>query len=339
MLYPVQRPTEIDTKDCLVPSVSRVFMHLLYLRIGLPVLWVTSAALAFLAYYEVFQVWWSGLAGLLYLPALACFAACINKQSVRRLAVSFQTMYLALNAVVMTAALVAAVRQSPQQVIAFSSFFPFFVISGFMDGFPESGRLWTSRVFFIFNILALISLVGSIGMRWIQITDFEITITAGWAMKISNLFLGCAGNLIAFGCKNLFFSFYLRGSLVVDKSELVVCKIAKFEAHLLRVSHCLFAKEALSKASVRRMASRDPALRRVMAGDWTEMLGHLKDLEPIGARTGDMALAGNLRRYEQPIGVGPIETPLPLPSINGDIVDMVSIAPGVGLTEIAIPDE
>ena len=87
------------------------------------------------------------------------------------------------------------------------------------------------------------------------------------------------------------------------------------------------------------MASRDPALRRVMAGDWTEMLGHLKDLEPIGARTGDMALAGNLRRYEQPIGVGPIETPIPLPSINGDIVDMVSIAPGVGLTEIAIPDE
>ena len=87
------------------------------------------------------------------------------------------------------------------------------------------------------------------------------------------------------------------------------------------------------------MASRDPALRRVMAGDWTEMLGHLKDLEPIGARTGDMALAGNLRRNEQPIGVGPIETPIPLPSINGDIVDMVSIAPGVGLTEIAITDE
>jgi hypothetical protein len=126
-------------------------------------------------------------------------------------------------------------REHPAKIAALSYATPSFGLSGFLDAFPEGGRLIYSRIFFTLNVASLLLYMTLVSLKLGAYTDYTFELSK-FAFVTSSMVCSTITTLLVFGFKNVGLSFYRPGSLVVlvsavcclflDADTLAVMKMA-----------------------------------------------------------------------------------------------------------------
>ena len=158
--------------------------------------------------------WLASAAGTLMLPAIVFMSSSLNAKTARQLLKEFETLYVLAYVLGMVSLCLFMHREHPSKMAALALGIPSFLLSGFLDAYPEGGRLLYSRIFFIFNVAALLIYMALVALKLGTYTDYTFQIRT-FAFVASSMVCNTIVTLLVFGVKNIAFSFYEPGSLVV----------------------------------------------------------------------------------------------------------------------------
>ena len=149
VMMPVGFPREIVTTDCWSPNIARIFMNNTSLRVVLAVLWVCSFFVASLIWSGIVTAWWANALTLGVLPDVFFITSCFNRDLFLSLCKNFQTIFFLYNVVLIVFIFCILWRDSPIKIFSvFSAIVPSLFMTCFVDAYPESGRVLTSRTYF-----------------------------------------------------------------------------------------------------------------------------------------------------------------------------------------------
>jgi hypothetical protein len=231
------RPREAGSKDAAVdavaPAICRVYAKSLPLRIGLVVPWVLGQTCGLLVGFDRFvpgsaQEWIACAAVALCVPSSICVAASFNAKTVRTLLKEFETLYVVAYALGMTSLCLLLFRERPAKMVAFALGTPSLLLSGFQDASAEGSRVLNSRVFFMLNVVGLLTLLALVSLNLGTYADFTFHVGT-FSFAASSMVCNTIATLLVFGVKNIALSFYEPGSLVVYKSA-VCCVFTDADA-------------------------------------------------------------------------------------------------------------
>jgi hypothetical protein len=248
------RPREAGKKDpaadAVVPSICRVYIGSLPLRLGLVVLWLIGNTCHALVIFDRFehdsaQQWLACAASSLMLPVIVCISASLNTKTVWGLLKEFETLYVIAYVLGMVILYLFLFRERPAKMVAFALMGPSFMQAGFLDAYVEGGRLLNSRIFFVCNVAALLLNLALILLKLGMYTDYSFKVGT-FSFVASSIACDSFLTLLVFGVKNIALSFHEPGSLVVFKSA-VVCVFLDADAlAVLKGSYSLLG-EVLGK--------------------------------------------------------------------------------------------
>ena len=202
-------PKECETFKCLVPRISRVYFRTPALQVGILGLWVFGCVFGILAAFDIYQLELEWLHVSFYfamLPTIILLVSCLNKATCLQLCRTFQTIFVALYSLVLTVALFVLWRKHPVKIAFPLLGLPSFLTAGFMDAFPEKGRLVFSRTFFVVKNSVLIMYALAV-MAWdLELDELSFTIFER-SFSFTSLATNSIGSLFLFGVKNLVMSF------------------------------------------------------------------------------------------------------------------------------------
>jgi hypothetical protein len=216
------RPREVGGSDSAVdavaPAICREYAKSLPLRIGLVVLWVLGQTCGLLALFDRFepgsaQEWIACLAVAMCLASNICVAASFNAKTVRTLLKEFETLYVVAYALGMTSIYLFLFRERPAKMVAFALGTPSLLLSGFQDASAEGSRVLNSRVFFMLNVVGLLTLLALVSLNLGTYADFTFHVGT-FSFAASLMVCSTIATLLVFGVKNIALSFYEPGSLV-----------------------------------------------------------------------------------------------------------------------------
>jgi hypothetical protein len=128
---------------CIVSQLSRFFIEHRKLRFRLSmvsnVAWLLGAAVIYLLIFDVHYALWMAALAAASLPIIALNVLAFNRELLKRIATSFQTVVVCGHAAIMIGSLAALFRLQPYKLVA-SLFLPSLVCAAFMDAYPEEGR-------------------------------------------------------------------------------------------------------------------------------------------------------------------------------------------------------
>ena len=210
------RPLEVTTTHSVFPLISKHVMkkknlHLLCTAPSL--VWLLSGSVIFLMWFDVVAYSSSlALVGFGLLPIIVFLLSCCSRHLLVRLFTSFQTIFVMYNIVVLVGSVCLLWRNHLHKIVTLIFSVPSFALSGCLDAFPESGRVVLSRVFFLFNVVALLLLLSGIALEFSSYDELEVVVS-GWSFRMSAMACSAINSLLPFGLKNLFKSFLRPGSL------------------------------------------------------------------------------------------------------------------------------
>ena len=154
---------------------------------------------------------------------------------------SFETLIVCVYSVVWVCSFALLFRHDRFAMMSFILTVPGVLIAGFMDAFPESGRVANSRAFFFCNAGFLLMIL------WIEMQghtatiEYAVDIPFGsfgkWKVSARSYALSSAFNLLIFGLKNFFCCMVSPKSLMVLHSSLKSQKIDPLLLEVLQNVH------------------------------------------------------------------------------------------------------
>ena len=221
------RPREAGGKDpaadAVVPAICRLFFRSRLgpwlPTVGAVLLWLIGVTCHFLVFFDWFEPgstheWGASTAGALMLPVIACIGASLNAKTAQRMLKEFETLYVLAYVLGMVCLSLFLFRDRPAKMAALSCATPSFVLSGFLDAFPEGGRLLNSRTFFVLNVASLLLYMALVSLKLGAYADYTFQVGT-FGFVASSMVCNSIATLLVFGVKNIALSFYEPGSLVV----------------------------------------------------------------------------------------------------------------------------
>ena len=187
-------------------------------------------------------------------PIAVLRSASFNKTIFWRLCQTFQTIFVVYQTFVLAVALCVIWKQHPEKLTGAICSFPICLASGFLDAHPEKGRAFSSRNFFMCNLIGLSMLFLAITSGESDLQDHTFSFL-GRQYPISSAATGAISSLFPFGLKNLVMSVRKPGSLVVFKGDIVSVKLDRTVLVVLQAAQRLLASHGASNKTLAKMAS------------------------------------------------------------------------------------
>lgn len=246
-------PVDITTDDCLHHSIARHFFKL-HVRTGVTLFYFMGFVTYTLAMFDLLSNWQLFFLNSLSVPIVVSLPACFNKTILWRLCRTFQTIFVSLHSFNLAVALCVIWRQYPLKLGGVIFGFPFFLASGFLDAYPERGRAFTSRMFFMCNLIGLSTIFLAITSGKSDLQDQAFPIL-GRQYRMSSVATSAISSLFPFGLKNLIMSVRKPGAVVVLKGDIVSVKLDRTVLFVLRAAQRLLASQGASNKTLAKMAS------------------------------------------------------------------------------------
>jgi len=206
--------------------------------------WAVALLVAFLiAGDRLSSPWWSWLVALSH-SAVVLNALSLNLHLVKQIATTFQTLLVLTHAVVVIGTFVALWRHHESKLAMIVQMFPGFACAAFMDAYPEEKRVWTSRIFFSFNLLGLVAMQTGLAFNWLAVNDVTFEPFGGWSFKLSEVCASSTSSLIPFALRNLWATYRRPETLAVHQCSVVCLKMDEPMFRLLLAVHTFLTNGA-----------------------------------------------------------------------------------------------
>jgi hypothetical protein len=245
--------------DAVVPTIARFYFRSRLLRLLLHLLWLIGITCSFCVAFDRFEnnsveEWLACAAGALVLPVNVCVGAGLNAKTVRSLLKEFQTIYVLVNVLAFSCLALFLLRDHPAKMVCFSFSLPSLLLAGFLDAYVEGGRVLNSRIFFVCNTAAIITLLLLVSLKLGAFADYTFEVST-FAFVASSMTCSPLTTLLVFGSKNLCLSFYRPGSLVVLTSSVCCLLLDADSLAVLKAAYSLLG-QTLGKHAANKTVAR-----------------------------------------------------------------------------------
>ncbi len=244
------RPREAGTKNmatnAMVPAIGRMYAKSLPLRIAVPLLWVLGVTCHYSVLFDGLEPgsvpqWLACTAGTFMLPVVVCAGGSLNVKTVRALLKSFETMYVIAYVLLTSGLYCLLFREQPAKIVTVALATPALLLAGFQDACAEGSRLLNSRIFFACNNVGLILWLALVTFNLGAFTDYTFQFGT-FAVVASTIFYNAIATVLLFGVKNIVFSCFEPGSLVVLTSAVCCVFLDADSLAVLKGSYLLIGQ-------------------------------------------------------------------------------------------------
>ena len=231
---------------------------------------------------DVSDSWWTFRLSVLFLAVNAiAIASCLNRDASRKLAASFQTFVVSYNTAFWFATFSILWRNHPIKIATTAAVIPSFTLAGFLDAYPEHGRVVLCRVYFT---LCLIS-IGIFQLIFLfhisALDDVTITVLDKWSFNLSSVTIGSISNLFLFMVKNLASNVMCPGALAVICSNVSSVKLDPNVVRALQTGHRLvFDTCDLSSGKIHFFAGSKAEKDQSLTAPWRKQIDNFVSVCP-----------------------------------------------------------
>ena len=150
-------------------------------------LWLAGFITIQVSIFDASKSWWVGVIAAGMVPESIFIVASLHSKTFWKLLRNFQTIFVSFYGIATTLALCILWRRHPLKIASALLLLPSWLAAGFLDAFPDKGRLVFSRVFFFLYLSGLLLYFLAINfVSGADLDDLMFTIQ-GWHFTLTSV--------------------------------------------------------------------------------------------------------------------------------------------------------